>query len=134
VISGGKSASVSNFSADGKGGFTQTASQTAFAMAARQVEADIGVSPPSRNMLMGTPGWFSAWDPNGTSRVYDSELSRAARGVNIEPDVVHEFGYHHSREELNGGLSGPSDRLGTVDAQTHQQAYRASACRQLGGC
>lgn len=126
-------ATVENFSSDGQGGFEQTSGEAANAMAARQVTYYVGATPPG-NAAMTTSGFYSASNPSGTSIVYDVEVNRAASGVDIGPDLVHELSFHGSRQELEGGLAGPSNRLGTTDSSTHQAPYREGACDLLASC
>jgi len=126
-------ATVENFTADNLGGFEQTSEEAADAMAARQVTYYVGFSR-SDDRRMETTGYYSPVNPNGNSRVFDLAISEVAKGVDFRPNIVHEFSFHGSRQELEGGLAGGSQRLGTTDASSHQAPYYEGACDLLASC
>ena len=126
-------ATVENFTADGLGGFEQTSAEAADAMAARQVTYYVGFSRPD-GRSMETTGYFNPVNPNGNSSVFEPGINAASTGRDLRPGMVHEFSFHGSRQELGGGLAGGSQRLGTSDAASHQDAYREGACDLLASC
>lgn len=126
-------ATVENFTPDGLGGFEQTSAEAADAMAARQVTYYVGATGPN-GAAMTTSGYFSPVNPIGRSSVYEGAITAVNNGTDLRSGIIHEFSFHGSRQELEGGLAGGSQRLGTTDAPTHQEPYREGACDLLASC